>query len=125
MKGVHIRDVLCDIDSGYPGLIQKFGGHAMAAGLSIGADSFAEFESAWGEVLSAHTASIRAANELLTDGALHDEFIDLDFIQELKSIVPWGQGFGEPLFDNVFQVLEQRLVGQIHLKLLLRSELCK
>ena len=122
VKGVHIRDVLCDIDSGYPGLIQKFGGHAMAAGLSIGADSFAEFESAWGEVLSAHTASIRAANELLTDGALHDEFIDLDFIQELKSIVPWGQGFGEPLFDNVFQVLEQRLVGQIHLKLLLRSE---
>ena len=122
VKGVHIRDVLCEIDSKYPGLILKFGGHAMAAGLSIQSDRFSEFENAWDSTLSRYSDLIKNSSILLTDGSLDSEYSDLEFIQELKSVVPWGQGLAEPLFDNEFQVIDQRLVGQIHLKLVLRAE---
>lgn len=121
VQGVHIRDVLCEIDATQPGLIIRFGGHAMAAGLSIAEADFSAFRTAWEKVLGAQRQQIEAANAIFSDGPLDAEIDDLGFIRQLKTIAPWGQGFPEPVFDGRFQVLEQRLVGEVHLKMVLRS----
>ncbi len=123
VPGIHIRDLLCEIDRLNPGLILRFGGHAMAAGLSISMDRFEDFSSALFERLGLVKEEIESANQILSDGALGEgELDDLDFIHQLRTLAPWGQGFPEAVFDNVFTVLQQKLVGEIHLKLVLRPE---
>ncbi len=122
VSGVHIRDVLCEVETRAPGILLRFGGHAMAAGMSIRESDFPRFREVFLGVLDGHRETIDAAKEIVTDGPLTDEFDDLAFISQLRTLAPWGQGFPEPLFDNEFRVLEQALVGDVHLKMMLQAD---
>ncbi len=116
---LNIRDVLAAIDRTHPGLMIKFGGHAMAAGLSLKPASFPAFQSAFlHEVDQQLDVSLLKAT-IYTDGELDASSITLDMATLLQKSGPWGQQFPEPLFDNVFEILAQRTVGQHHLKLTL------
>jgi single-stranded-DNA-specific exonuclease len=120
IPGFHVRDALAEIDAAHPGLIERFGGHAMAAGLSLplaGLDAFrAAFEAVATRRLDA--AALRA--ELLSDGELGAGELCRELAMELRNAGPWGQGFPEPLFDGEFEVLDWRPVGTAHLKLQLQ-----
>jgi len=117
ISGLNIRDVLAAIDKDNPGLMTKFGGHAMAAGLSMQPDAFPKFAQAFITEVGKHITLSQCEGELLTDGSLQPNDMTLAMATLLKTGGPWGQQFPEPVFDNVFEVLEQRLVGQHHLKL--------
>jgi single-stranded-DNA-specific exonuclease len=120
IPGLHIRDALANVDSAHPGLIGKFGGHAMAAGLSLEESDFDRFHAAFREQVEAMMDPAMLHAELLSDGELSaDEFI-ADNAEALRNGGPWGQGHGEPLFDGVFEVIDWRVVGERHLKLVLR-----
>jgi len=116
IPGVHVRDALADVDARHPGLILRYGGHAMAAGLSLEAahlDAFREaFDSAVGQRLS---DELRAA-ELWSDGELAPSELTRAHAEALRLGGPWGQGFPEPLFDGEFEVRDWRLVAHHHLK---------
>lgn len=117
---VHIRDILANIDARNPSLIVKFGGHAMAAGLSIAGNQLELFRDEFaGEVASA-LRKCPPANTLLTDGSLLPEDYNLQFASSLQRLLPWGQGCPEPVFEGEFEVLNCRFVGEIHLKMVLR-----
>ncbi len=116
---LNIRDVLASIDKDNPGLIIKFGGHAMAAGLSLKRADFKAFQKAFIEETSRHLDVKDCEGKLFTDGTLKAEELTLETAQLLQQAGPWGQLFPEPCFDNEFIVLDQRLVGQHHLKLTL------
>lgn len=120
--GLNIRDVLAAIDKDNPGLITKFGGHAMAAGLSLQATVFQQFQQALVLEVQKHIDLSQCAGELLTDGPLLAEELTLELAGLIQEAGPWGQQFPEPLFDNVFEIIEQRVVGQNHLKLTLQHE---
>jgi single-stranded-DNA-specific exonuclease len=117
IPGFHIRDALADVASRHPQLIERFGGHAMAAGLSLRIDSFAAFADAFRDhAHSALTPELLQA-DVLSDGELHpDEFCRAS-AEALRDGGPWGQGFPEPQFDGEFDVLNWRVIGERHLKL--------
>lgn len=117
INGLHIRDALALIDSKYPELIVKFGGHAMAAGLTIARHVLNDFVKIFDEVVSQQVSEMQLQHCLLSDGNLTSEELSLEVATMLRDAGPWGQAFPEPLFDDVFQVLDQRLVGDKHLKL--------
>lgn len=114
---INIRDVLAAIDKDNPGLIKKFGGHAMAAGLSIAPENFATFQKCFIEAVEAEIHPSQCRGIIFTDGALESEELSLETAHLLREAGPWGQHFPEPCFDNVFHLVDQRLVGQKHLKL--------
>jgi single-stranded-DNA-specific exonuclease len=116
---LNIRDVLAAIDKDHPGLMIKFGGHAMAAGLSLHANSFNAFRDAFVNEVSKHLDLSQCEGELLTDGPLSPEQMTIETAQIIHQAGPWGQLFPEPVFDNQFEILDQRLVGQNHLKMTL------
>ncbi len=118
---LNIRDVLAAVDKDHPGLITKFGGHAMAAGLSINIHSLDAFRNALVVEVNKHLELSQCEGELLTDGPLQPEEFSLETAQLIHQAGPWGQQFAEPVFDNVFEILDQRLVGQNHLKMTLIS----
>ena len=120
IPGVHIRDVLADIASAEPGLIEKFGGHAMAAGLSLYAQSYPRFSAAFAQAIEARVRPEQLQNIVATDGELHAQEFTLENAIALRAGGPWGQGFEAPEFDGWFTVLEQRLVGERHMKLRLQ-----
>jgi single-stranded-DNA-specific exonuclease len=122
IPGVHIRDVLADIATQHPELIQKFGGHAMAAGLTVPRAEFEKFSHAFNQAVTAKLAHVDLQNAVMSDGELHPAELSLDVAEVLREAGPWGQSFPEPLFDGVFEVLEQRLVGGRHLKMTLSKE---
>ncbi len=116
IAALHLRDALDWIDRKHPGLIIKFGGHAMAAGLSIREADFSQFQKAF-EELGRDWLSPADLEEIIeTDGELHPDEISIARIGEMERSV-WGQGFPSPLFEGKFTVLGQRLVGEKHLKL--------
>ncbi len=117
VSGLNIRDVLASIDKDHPQLIKKFGGHAMAAGLSMPPENFKRFQQAFTKEVSRMVNPVDCRALLLTDGSLLSEEISLSTATLLQQAGPWGQQFPEPSFDNVFELLDQRLVGQKHLKL--------
>lgn len=119
IPGLHIRDAMANIDSSHPGLIEKFGGHAMAAGLSLAAENLDSFRDALLRVVEQHFRHHPPTLELWTDGALAKEHFSLEQAKLLRYAAPWGQGFSEPSFDGAFVVQSQRIVGQRHLKLTL------
>ncbi len=121
IKGFHIRDALDALAKKYPELLQKFGGHAMAAGLSIRKRDFAAFSSAFNLLASQQLTEEALADEIRTDGKLGEADMSMSLAQELRRAGPWGQGFPEPLFEGEFVILEQRLVGDKHLKLRLAT----
>jgi single-stranded-DNA-specific exonuclease len=116
---LNIRDVLASVDKDYPGLIIKFGGHAMAAGLSIHAASLNNFRKAFIAEVGKHLNLSQCEGELLTDGPLLPSEFTIDTAQLIDKAGPWGQQFSEPVFNNFFEVLDQRVVGQNHLKMTL------
>ncbi len=120
INGVHIRDVLEALSSRFPGLILKFGGHAMAAGLSIRRPHLTRFQRAFAAQLGNWMNTDDIQSVLVTDGELGVEQCSLHTARLLARFGPWGQHFPEPLFHNRFQLVHQRQVGQRHLKLTLR-----
>ncbi len=120
IKGVHMRDVLDAVAAGHPGLLSKFGGHAMAAGMTLKLSDFAAFEAAFNQVLRGCVDDEILLDVIYSDGELeHDEF-SLELGEVLRAAGPWGQAFPEPLFDGDFDVIQQRIVGEKHLKLVLQ-----
>lgn len=117
VKGVHIRDALAIIDAQHPHLIQKFGGHAMAAGLSIKQKDFAKFAEQFQQAVEICLQGEAIEDEIVTDASLLETELTMEFAQSLRSFGPWGQGFVEPLFDDHFEVVNSRIVGENHLKL--------
>lgn len=122
VPGLNIRDVLAAIDKDNPGLITRFGGHAMAAGLSMHPEAFLPFQQALLAEVAKHIDISQCEGELLSDGPLQVTELTLEMATLIREAGPWGQQFPEPVFDNVFEILEQRLVGQHHLKLTLQHE---
>ena len=122
IPGVHIRDVLDEVNTRYPGVIEKFGGHAMAAGLSLPVAKLQDFERAFVDIARAHMAKLDGNHALFSDGDLSSEELCLPFAHLLRQAGPFGQGFESPLFDGEFALLDQRLVGQKHLKMVLKSD---
>lgn len=122
IPGVHIRDVLDEVNTRYPGVIEKFGGHAMAAGLSLPVAKLQDFERAFVDTARAHMAKLDGCHALLSDGDLSSKELCLPFAHLLRQAGPFGQGFESPLFDGEFALLDQRLVGQKHLKMVLKSD---
>jgi single-stranded-DNA-specific exonuclease len=121
VRGLHIRDVLAYVDSHQPGLITAFGGHAMAAGLSLNRENLAQFEIGLEEAVVAILDGTELNGELLTDGELPAGDLSLGFAAQLENAGPWGQRFPEPLFDGRFRVLDSRVVGGSHLKMIVQS----
>ena len=119
IKGFHIRDALDAVAARHPGLIDKFGGHAMAAGLSLNKSKFAEFSAAFNEEASRLLTEDDLQSRILSDGELSAEEISLDNALLINYATPWGQLFPEPIFDNEFLLVQQRIVGSKHLKLVL------
>ena len=120
IKGFHIRDALDLIDKSNPGLIIKFGGHAMAAGLTLKADSFELFKNQFEIVANKILSKSDLQGIIYTDGELEQSDFDLSLAELLRYAAPWGQGFPEPVFDNIFIVKEWRIVGDKHLKMKLQ-----
>ncbi len=117
VPGVHIRDALQHLASQFPDLITKFGGHAMAAGLTVPLTAFRAFSSAFNNIISSQLKESDLQHAYLSDGELHAEDLTLDLACLIREAGPWGQSFPEPLFDGVFQLIDQRLVGGKHLKM--------
>jgi single-stranded-DNA-specific exonuclease len=122
IPGIHIRDMLDLVDKKIPGVILKFGGHAMAAGLSIKESDFKSFRETLNAVLADHIDEAILTNVLLSDGQLSATQLSIEQAHELREAGPWGQAFPAPLFDGEFKILQQRLVGEKHLKMVLEVE---
>lgn len=122
VPGFHIRDALDAVAAKHPELISKFGGHAMAAGLSLPQANFAAFAAAFDAEVRRQLCEEDLTGRLLSDGALSIEEFHLPLAKELRNAGPWGQHFPEPLFHGVFQLVQQRVVGERHLKVVLKSE---
>ena len=121
VAGIHIRDVLDAIAARHPGLIEKFGGHAMAAGMTLPESSLDGFRRAFAEEIAARADVDSLAGVILSDGELSDAELSLETARALRGAGPWGQGFPEPVFDGSFKIVDLRVVGARHLKLRLRG----
>ncbi|MFW5824091.1 MAG: DHHA1 domain-containing protein, partial [Marinobacter sp.] len=120
IPGLHIRDALAVVDTRHPGLLKKFGGHAMAAGMTIDGEDFERFSIAFDEAVRESLSAEDLEAAIVTDGPLEATELNLETAWLLKRAGPWGQHFPEPLFDGEFQVVSQRIVGENHLKLVLQ-----
>jgi single-stranded-DNA-specific exonuclease len=121
IPGLHMRDLLDRVATRHPGMVYRFGGHAMAAGLSLEEERFAEFKTAYETEVAASVEPSMLQGVLLTDGELLADEFSLELAQLLRDAGPWGQGFPEPLFEGEFHLLQQRTVGESHLKLRLSA----
>ena len=120
IPGLHIRDALADVDARHPGLIERFGGHAMAAGLTLAPAGLPAFRAALAAEVAARLEPGALDGAIFSDGELPEEALGLATAELLRDAAPWGQGFPEPLFDGCFELLDARVVGADHLKLRLR-----
>ena len=118
IQGLHMRDALERLDTLYPGMILKFGGHAMAAGLSLEEAQFERFQQRFGELVTEWLDPALLQGEVVSDGPLSAAEMTMEVAQMLRDAGPWGQMFPEPLFDGRFRLLQQRLVGERHLKVM-------
>ncbi|MGF1699696.1 single-stranded-DNA-specific exonuclease RecJ [Photobacterium makurazakiensis] len=119
IPGLHMRDVLDSIDTQNPGMILKFGGHAMAAGLTVSEGKLDAFSQAFDAAVRKELDSDALKGVLLTDGALNSQELNLQTAELIRAGGPWGQQFPEPMFDGRFRLLHQKLVGGKHLKVML------
>lgn len=117
ISGLHIRDILDAIAKRHPHLISKFGGHAMAAGLTIASAHYSEFAEAFAQEVSRHIQEADLQGRIISDGELTAADFSLEVAEMLRLAGPWGQGFPEPLFDNHFMLVNHYLVGGNHLKM--------
>ncbi|EDN3267881.1 single-stranded-DNA-specific exonuclease RecJ [Salmonella enterica subsp. enterica serovar Tennessee] len=118
IQGLHMRDALERLDTLYPDLMIKFGGHAMAAGLSLEEHKFEQFQQRFGELVTEWLDPALLQGEVISDGPLSAAEMSMEVAQLLRDAGPWGQMFPEPLFDGRFRLLQQRLVGERHLKVM-------
>lgn len=125
IPGLHIRDALDAVASAHPGLLTKFGGHAMAAGMSLKKSDYARFKKAFDEVVKASINDEDLQAQIMSDGELEADEFGLSFAHVLRDAGPWGQHFPEPLFDGEFFIVQQRLVGEKHLKMVLALDEAK
>jgi single-stranded-DNA-specific exonuclease len=121
IPGLHIRDALDAVATRHPGLITRFGGHAMAAGLSLQYDCYESFSRAFNEEVERQLGNLPPDKVLLTDGELAVSELDLATAMLLRQSGPWGQLFPEPLFEGDFDVIDKRIVGKNHLKMQLSA----
>jgi single-stranded-DNA-specific exonuclease len=122
VPGFHIRDAVDRVATQHPGLISTFGGHAMAAGLTLPEANFPTFAAAFDAEVRRQLCEDDLTGRLLSDGALAVEEFHLELAKTLRNAGPWGQHFPEPMFHGVFQLVQQRIVGERHLKVVLKSE---
>ena len=120
IPGLHIRDVLDEVAVREPALLQKFGGHAMAAGMTIREADYDGFAETFDAVVRSHLDPNDLQAVIISDGAIVEEEMTLDTARLISAAGPWGQGFAEPIFDDRFEVLSSRVVGDKHWKLVLR-----
>lgn len=118
IQGLHMRDALERLDTLHPNLMIKFGGHAMAAGLSLEEAKFDEFQRLFGELVTEWIDPALLQGEVVSDGELSPAEMTMEVAQMLRDAGPWGQMFPEPLFDGRFRLLQQRIVGERHLKVM-------
>ncbi|MEX2481788.1 MAG: single-stranded-DNA-specific exonuclease RecJ [Gammaproteobacteria bacterium] len=122
IPGLHIRDALDDVAAAHPGLITRFGGHAMAAGLSLADGCLTAFTEAFASAVDGRLDIDLKNKQLLSDGTLTHADFTLELARELATVSPWGQGFPEPRFDGLFFVEDCRVVGGRHARLVLRAD---
>lgn len=120
ISGVHLRDALERLNTLNPGLMIKFGGHAMAAGLSIEEEKFPLFQRHFSTLMTQLVTPEQLQGVILSDGELSESQLSLPTAEMLREAGPWGQAFPEPLFDGKFILLQQRIVGSKHLKMMLQ-----
>jgi single-stranded-DNA-specific exonuclease len=118
----HIRDAIEAVATRHPGLVAHFGGHAMAAGLSLPAESLERFTRAFNEEAGRRLSKEALLQVLHTDGALSEDSFSLECAEILRLSGPWGAGFPEPLFDGVFEIVDSRLLADRHLKMTVRPQ---
>jgi single-stranded-DNA-specific exonuclease len=121
IPGLHIRDALDEVAARHPGLLTKFGGHAMAAGMSLSQERFYDFRAAFDAVVREHLDPAALNAVITSDGEIPPADLSLELAYLLQAGGPWGQAFPEPLFDGVFELVNQRIVGEKHYKLVLRA----
>jgi len=122
IPGVHMRDVLDRVATQNPGLVTKFGGHAMAAGLSLSRAKLTEFRAAFNQAVADELKGVTPNQEYLTDGSLNPAELSLNLAEALAAGGPWGQGFESPSFDGTFAIRDMKVVGEKHLKFRLATE---
>lgn len=120
IPGLHIRDVLDAVAAKHPELISKFGGHAMAAGLSLPRENFEVFSQAFDQQVRAVLSDDDLEGLILSDGELAEKELSLEFAEQLRNAGPWGQGFPEPVFDGEFDIVSKKILAEKHLKMMLR-----
>lgn len=120
IAGVHIRDVLSDIAATHPQILSKFGGHAMAAGLSIKLHDYPHFALLFADIVANKLHQADLEQKAWSDGQLDPEHLTLAFAEQLQQVAIWGQAFPEPAFDGIFDVYQCRIVGKQHLKFVLK-----
>lgn len=122
ISGLHMRDVLERIDNLYPNLLVRFGGHAMAAGLTLHVHDLAKFKVVFDQVIAQFIEPEQLQGVIYTDGELQADEFNLETANLLKQAGPWGQHFAEPVFEGEFRILQQRLVAGKYLKMLLETQ---
>jgi len=120
VQGVHLRDIIEHIATLNPQMISYFGGHAMAAGLTIPRSQLKAFQQAFDEEVRKYISKDDLEGIILTDGNLRSEDFNLELAEQLKMLTPWGQNFPEPIFENKFELLEHRVLKEKHLKMKVR-----
>lgn len=121
IPGVHMRDILDRVATLNPGLVTKFGGHAMAAGLSLSSNKLSEFREAFDKAVADELKGVTPNQEYLTDGALNQAELSLNLAEALAAGGPWGQGFEAPSFDGTFAISDMKVVAAKHLKFRLET----
>jgi len=121
IKGLHIRDALDEIAASQPGMLTKFGGHAMAAGMSLAAESLPEFMQLFDQVSRRRLTPDDMRAVALSDGEIPADMLDLELARLIADGGPWGQAFPEPMFDGNFDVVSQRVLKDKHWKLVLQA----
>ena len=122
IPGLHIRDALSDVAAAHPHLISKFGGHAMAAGLSLPAENFPAFTDAFEAAVRNRLDESQLQAVIDSDGELEPSEFTMQTAAMLRACAPWGQAFPEPEFDGEFLLLQQRIVGERHLKMVVAPQ---
>ena len=122
ISGVHLRDILDVVDKRYPGIILKFGGHAMAAGLSLKADALDLFSTAFQTVISDLVDPACFTDSIECDGLLDSQYLTIDFAKTIQNLTPWGQRFPSPSFVGEFEVTDSKILAQKHIKFELKQD---
>ncbi|ALG68200.1 single-stranded-DNA-specific exonuclease RecJ [Beggiatoa leptomitoformis] len=120
VAGVHIRDVLENIAMQHPQLLSRFGGHAMAAGLSLAREDYATFCQLFDEAVRHYLPPEDIQGKIYTDGELSPSDFTLPFAEQLRHLLPWGQDVPEPIFEGIFEILDKRILKNSHLKMVVR-----